>query len=75
VRGEQTLDLTPVADAAVRVGALVAQAQGQISSIDANPMGLGRAGEPSLVLDALVEIAAPAQPGAVANAWRTPDHI
>lgn len=57
-RGEPALDLGPLADAAVRMGALIDRMQGAVVSIDANPMGLGAPGEPCLVLDALVEVAA-----------------
>jgi acyl-CoA synthetase (NDP forming) len=56
-RGDPALDLKPLAEAAVRFGALVDRMKGAIKSIDANPMALGAPGEECLVLDALVEVA------------------
>ena len=56
-RGEPALDLAPLAEIAVRIGALVDAMQGAISSIDANPVSLGASGEHCLVLDALIDVA------------------
>ena len=55
VRGEAPLDLDRVADAAVALGAVIAGAQGQIASIDVNPVIARAAGEGVVIVDALVE--------------------
>jgi acetate---CoA ligase (ADP-forming) len=55
VRGEPPLDLTPLCDAAVRLGQIIAAASPRIASIDINPVMVGAAGEPFAIVDALVE--------------------
>jgi hypothetical protein len=40
---------------ALRLGQLMLAADGAIASIDVNPVIVGTAGEPALVVDALVE--------------------
>ncbi len=57
IRGDPPLDVQALADVAVRVGQLMVAAQGQIASIDLNPVMLGAAGEGVVVVDALVECA------------------
>ena len=56
-RGDPPLDVEALADIAVRVGQLMVAAQGQIASLDLNPVMLGAAGEGVVVVDALVECA------------------
>jgi acetate---CoA ligase (ADP-forming) len=55
VRGEPPLDLTPLCDAALRLGQLITAAAHQIVSIDINPAIVSAAGEPFTIVDALVE--------------------
>jgi acyl-CoA synthetase (NDP forming) len=55
VRGEPPLDLAPVCAMALRLGQLMLAASGKIASIDVNPVIVGAAGEPAVVVDALVE--------------------
>jgi acyl-CoA synthetase (NDP forming) len=55
VRGEPPIDLAPVCAMAMRLGQLMLAADGTIASIDVNPVIVGAAGEPALVVDALVE--------------------
>lgn len=55
VRGEPPIDLAPVCAMAVRLGQLMVAAAGQVASIDVNPVIVGAAGEPAVVVDALVE--------------------
>ncbi|BBK37622.1 pimeloyl-CoA synthetase [Allostella sp. ATCC 35155] len=54
-RGEPALDLATYADAAVRLGAMMLAAGGAIASVDLNPVMVGAAGEPTAIVDALVE--------------------
>ena len=56
-RGDPPLDVDALAAVAVRVGLLMVAAQGQIASLDLNPVMLGAAGEGVVVVDALVECA------------------
>jgi acyl-CoA synthetase (NDP forming) len=55
VRGEPPLDLAPVCAMTLRLGQLMLAASGKIASIDVNPVIVGAAGEPAVVVDALVE--------------------
>jgi acyl-CoA synthetase (NDP forming) len=55
VRGESPLDAEALADAALKLGALITSAQGHIASIDLNPVMVGPRGSGVVVADALVE--------------------
>jgi acyl-CoA synthetase (NDP forming) len=55
VRGEPPLDTDALAEAALRLGALIASAQDRIASIDLNPVMVGAKGTGVVVADALVE--------------------
>jgi acyl-CoA synthetase (NDP forming) len=55
VRGEPPLDLTPLCNATVRLSQIIAAASSRIASIDINPAIVGAAGEPFVIVDALVE--------------------
>jgi acyl-CoA synthetase (NDP forming) len=55
VRGEPPVDVAALAQAALRLGAIIVGAQGRIASIDVNPVLAGAAGQGVIVLDALVE--------------------
>jgi acyl-CoA synthetase (NDP forming) len=55
VRGEPAVDIDALAQAAVRLGAIIAGADGRIASIDVNPVLARAAGQGVLILDALVE--------------------
>ncbi len=55
VRGEPALDLAAYADAAVKLAAMMMAAGGRIASVDLNPVMVGAAGEPTVIVDALVE--------------------
>jgi hypothetical protein len=55
VRGEPPLDADALADAALKLGSLIASAQGRIASIDLNPVMVGPRGAGVVVADALVE--------------------
>jgi acyl-CoA synthetase (NDP forming) len=54
VRGERPLNIAPLCHAAVRLGQLMTSVN-TIASIDLNPFIVGGEGEPSVVVDALVE--------------------
>jgi acyl-CoA synthetase (NDP forming) len=58
VRGEPPLDAEALADAAIKLGTLIASAKGRIASIDLNPVMVGPRGAGVVVADALVERAA-----------------
>lgn len=60
VRGDPPLDVAALADVAVAVGRVMANANGRIASMDLNPVLVGAVGEGAVVVDALVERAAPA---------------
>ena len=60
VRGDPALDLDALAAAAIGVGRLIGAAKGRIASIDLNPVMVGAVGEGAVIVDALVERAAPA---------------
>ncbi len=60
VRGDPPLDIQALSAIAVTVGRLISGAQGAIASLDLNPVMVGAAGEGAMVVDALVECAAPA---------------
>jgi acetate---CoA ligase (ADP-forming) len=55
VRGEPALDVDALAEAALRLAAIIAGADGKIASIDLNPVMVGAAGQGITVLDALIE--------------------
>jgi acyl-CoA synthetase (NDP forming) len=55
VRGEPPLDAEALADAALKLGALIASAEGRIASIDLNPVMVDARGAGIVVADALVE--------------------
>jgi acyl-CoA synthetase (NDP forming) len=55
VRGEAALDVDALAQAMLRLGAIIASAKGHIASIDLNPVMVGSAGQGLVVLDALIE--------------------
>jgi acyl-CoA synthetase (NDP forming) len=55
VRGEPPLDADALADAALKLGTLIAAAQDRIASIDLNPVMVGSRGQGIVVADALVE--------------------
>jgi len=55
VRGEPPLDAEALADAALKLGTLIASAEGRIASIDLNPVMVGARGAGIVVADALVE--------------------
>jgi acyl-CoA synthetase (NDP forming) len=55
VRGEPPLDEDALADATLKLGSLIASAQGRIASIDLNPVMVGPRGAGILVADALME--------------------
>jgi acyl-CoA synthetase (NDP forming) len=55
VRGEPPLDADALADAALKLGSLIASAQGRIASIDLNPVMVRAKGAGVVVADALVE--------------------
>ncbi len=55
VRGEPPLDAEALADAALKLGALIASADGRIASIDLNPVMVSPRGTGIVVADALVE--------------------
>jgi len=55
IRGEKPADVGALAHAAWRLGAVISSAEGQIASIDLNPVLVGAAGQGATVLDALVE--------------------
>jgi hypothetical protein len=55
VRGESALDIHGVCAAAVRVGQIISAAEGQIASIDLNPVMVGTPDEGVVIVDALVE--------------------
>jgi acyl-CoA synthetase (NDP forming) len=58
VRGDPPLDAEALADAALKLGALITSADGRIASIDLNPVMVGTRGEGIVAADALVERAA-----------------
>ncbi|MGE0716366.1 MAG: acetate--CoA ligase family protein [Alphaproteobacteria bacterium] len=58
VRGEPALDLAAYADAAVKLAAMMMAAGGAVASVDLNPVMVGATGEPTAIVDALVERAA-----------------
>jgi acetate---CoA ligase (ADP-forming) len=58
VRGEAAADLEALARAMLRLGAIIAGAEGRIASIDINPVLVGAAGQGLTVVDALIERAA-----------------
>jgi acyl-CoA synthetase (NDP forming) len=55
VRGEPPVDIDALAQAALRLGAIIAGAAGRIASIDVNPLLASAAGQGVVILDALVE--------------------
>ena len=55
VRGEPPLDADALADAVLKLGSLIASAEGRIASIDLNPVMVGARGAGVVVVDALVE--------------------
>jgi acyl-CoA synthetase (NDP forming) len=55
VRGEPPLDLEAVCQMAVRLGDVIAGADGAIASIDINPILVGAAGDGAVIVDALIE--------------------
>jgi acyl-CoA synthetase (NDP forming) len=55
VRGEQEIVLQPLAEMARRLGALLAAAQGEIASIDLNPVMAVAGREEFVIADALIE--------------------
>ncbi|HXA71371.1 MAG TPA: acetate--CoA ligase family protein [Stellaceae bacterium] len=55
VRGEPPLDADALAEAALKLGVLIASAEGRIASIDLNPVMVGARGAGIVVADALVE--------------------
>jgi succinyl-CoA synthetase beta subunit len=55
VRGEAPLDIEALAAAALRIGVLIAGAQGAIASVDLNPVMVGAIGQGLVIVDALVE--------------------
>jgi hypothetical protein len=55
VRGEPPLELQVLCAMAVRVGALLAAADGAIVSVDLNPVMVGGSPEQTLIADALIE--------------------
>ena len=55
VRGEPPLDAEALAEAALKLGTLIASAEGRIASIDLNPVMVGPRGAGIVVADALVE--------------------
>jgi acetate---CoA ligase (ADP-forming) len=55
VRGEPPVDIDALAQAALRLGAIIASAAGRIASIDVNPLLASAAGQGVVILDALVE--------------------
>lgn len=55
VRGEPPMDLEALSAVVVRVGALIAAADGAIASVDLNPVIVRSAGEGVVVVDALIE--------------------
>lgn len=61
VRGEPPMDLDALCEAVVGVGALMAASQGEIASIDLNPVIVRSAGEGVVVVDALIERRLPQQ--------------
>ena len=61
VRGEPPMDLDALSEAVVGVGALMAASQGEIVSIDLNPVIVRSAGEGVVVVDALIERRLPQQ--------------
>jgi acetate---CoA ligase (ADP-forming) len=58
VRGEQAADIEALAQAMLRLGAIIAGAKARIASIDVNPVLVGAAGQGLAIVDALVERAA-----------------
>jgi hypothetical protein len=54
IRGERPLNIAPLCRAAVRLGQLMTSVN-TIASIDLNPFIVGGEGEPSVIVDALVE--------------------
>jgi acyl-CoA synthetase (NDP forming) len=55
VRGEPAIDLEPLAHAAIQLGQIITSQAGKIASIDINPAIVGAAGEPLVIVDALIE--------------------
>ncbi len=55
VRGEPALDVDALANVAISVGRLMVGAEGQIASIDLNPVMVGATGVGAMVLDGLIE--------------------
>jgi acyl-CoA synthetase (NDP forming) len=55
VRGEPAIDLEPLAHAAIRLGQIITGEADTIASIDINPAIVGAAGEPLVIVDALIE--------------------
>ena len=55
VRGEPPLDADALAEAALKLGVLIASAEGRIASIDLNPVMVGARGAGIVVADALAE--------------------
>lgn len=55
VRGEPPLDTDALADAALKLGTLIASARDRIAAIDLNPVMVGATGAGVIVVDALVE--------------------
>jgi len=53
VRGEPPMDVAALAEAAVAVGRMMAEASPRILSLDLNPVLLGSAGEGYAVVDAV----------------------
>jgi len=66
VRGEPPMDLDALCEAVVAVGALMAAGQGEIASIDLNPVIVRSRGEGVVVVDALIERRLPRQPASPA---------
>jgi acetate---CoA ligase (ADP-forming) len=55
VRGAPPLDIEALAEAALRLAAIITSARGQIAAIDLNPVMVGAQGQGITVLDALIE--------------------
>jgi acyl-CoA synthetase (NDP forming) len=55
VRGDPPLDAEALAEATLKLAALIASAEGRIASIDLNPVMVGARGAGIVVADALVE--------------------
>jgi acetate---CoA ligase (ADP-forming) len=55
VRGEPALDVDALAEAALRLAAIITGARGQIAAIDLHPVMVSAHGQGITVLDALIE--------------------